>query len=1122
MYQNLLQFWHRTEPSSRLKRWLLTMKLISAILFISILQVKAGVYAQKLSIKGKNMPFEQVIKQIRQQSGYDFFYPLDLLKNSKPLNLNIQEKELKNVLDQVFANQPFTYLLTKENKAIIILERPKSELEKIAASFKKITVSGKVVDENDKPLQGANIRIKGTDRLVSSAADGSFELKGVDENAIVIINYIGYQSKELKASIKLGTIQLTPAVNELDNVVVIGYGTVKKDDLTGSVSSIKISDMNKMNVPNLDVALVGRAPGVHVVAASGAPGAIATIRIRGTSSAVGSNEPLYVIDGIPIESGNGFGNDAYANDSRIRLSPLAAINPLDIERIDILKDASSTAIYGSRGANGVVMVTTKRGKGGSKPNINISYSGSGDRYVDVPKMLDATQYHTVVTTAYANAGIALPANFNPYPNANTDWIDLTTRDALSNNLLLNVNGGTPNGATNYSFSGGLTTRLGAMKSTDFKRQTLKGNLTTKLFDKLTFGTNFNLSINESNGSGTGQFYVNAKYRPDIPLYDPAGRYGAAPDSVNSNPVSRMLQPSIIKSQNILSSFFGELQILNGLWLRSTISLMLEKGTNERYTPSFDVFEIRNGRKGSRTDVSYATNNRIFDNTLSYIKQLGRNYLNIVAGTSFTKTRNESTTLQSTGFQDDYVLNNLGSAASIQTYSSNGGISGLSSYFLRGNYNYAAKYYLTFTGRADHSTKFGPKNRWGYFPSGAVSWRISNEEFLKRINFINDLRIRTSYGRTGSANFSDFQYATFFGTGSFYNNTNGAIANTVPNPNIRWEATSQLDAAVEYNLFGNKLRGSIGYFNKKTKDMILNRSIILETGGSTQFANVGDFLNRGWELEIGSDVVNKKDFAFYTDLNLTRYRSKVLALNGGSYSNLRVGQSMGYFTGYKFLGIFQNQSEIDALNAASPTKLYQASGTRPGDFKFADINGDGIVNTGDIDIIGKSEPDFYGGWNNFVRYKNFELTAFFNFSVGNYLANYANRDLYVFSNNNNNYAQKITEAWRADNTSAILPRVVTNDPNRNARDSDYFIENASFFKLKNLQLAYTLRDNAFLKKILLNNIRAFLSLSEVFVITKYKGIDPEVNAAPANNFSQGIDNNVYPVVRTFTFGLTANF
>lgn len=1122
MYQNLLKIRHGVFDHPVLKRCLLTMKLISLFLLITVIQVRAEVYAQKVTVKGKEMALEQVIKQIRQQTGYDFFYSLDLMRKSKPVSVSIVNKDLGLALTEIFSNQPLTYTLATDNKAIIVKEKERSILDKLSNLFQSINVKGKIVDENNQPLQGASVRVKGTDKVVNTLNTGEFEINGVEENTLLVITFVGYQLKEVKAMANMGTIHLQPAVNDLDNVVVMGYGTVKKDDLTGSVSSIKISDLNKVNVPNLDVALVGRAPGVHVVASSGAPGAVATIRIRGTSSAVGSNEPLYVVDGIPIESGNGFGNDAYANDNRIRLSPLASINPLDIERIDILKDASSTAIYGSRGANGVVIVTTKRGKGGAKPNISFSYSGSEDSYVGTPKMLDATQYHTIVTSAYANAGVALPANFNPYPTANTNWIDLTTRSAVSNNLLLNVNGGTPNGVTTYSFSGGLTTRLGAMNHTDFKRQTLKGNLSTKLFDKLTFGTNFNLGINETNGSSTNQFYLYGKYRPDIPLYDPTGKYGASPDSVSSNPVARLLQPSIIKSQNIMGSFFGELQVLDGLWLRSTISLMLEKGTNERYTPSFDVFEIRNGRKGSRTDVSFSTNNRIFDNTLSYIKQLGKNYLNIVGGTSFTQTRNESTTIQSTGFQDDEVLNNLGSAASIQSYSSNGGISGLSSYFLRGNYNYAAKYYFTFTGRADHSTKFGPDNRWGYFPSGALSWRLSNEEFLKKINFINDLRVRVSYGKTGSANFSDFQYATFFGTGSFYNNTNGAIANTVPNPFIRWEATNQLDAAVEYNLFSNKLRGSIGYFNKKTNDMILNRNIILETGGSTQFANVGDFSNKGWEFEVGSDLVNHKNFAFYTDLNFTRYRSKVISLNGGSYSNLRVGQSMGYFTGYKYLGIFQNQAEIDALNSASPTKLYQAAGTKPGDFKFADINGDGIVNTLDIDVIGKSEPDFYGGWNNFVRYRNLELTAFFNFSVGNYLANYANRDLYIFTTNTNNYSAKILESWSPENTSATLPRVVTNDPNRNARDSDYFIENASFFKLKNLQLAYTIRDKDILRKLLLNNVRTFVSLSEVFVITKYKGINPEVNGAPASNFSQGIDNNAYPVVRTFTFGLTANF
>jgi hypothetical protein len=331
----------------------------------------------------------------------------------------------------------------------------------------------------------------------------------------------------------------------------------------------------------------------------------------------------------------------------------------------------------------------------------------------------------------------------------------------------------------------------------------------------------------------------------------------------------------------------------------------------------------------------------------------------------------------------------------------------------------------------------------------------------------------------------------------------------------------LDIAVDFSVLKNKLYGSLGYFQKITRDMILNRQINLETGGTNQYANMGDFLNKGFEFQIGSEVVNKKDFGFTTDLNITRYRSKVLKLNNGSYLNLQEGQPIGYFTGYKVAGIFQNQSDIDVLNAKSPNGYYQSKNTKPGDFKFVDVNGDGFIGSNDNTVLGKAEPDFFGGWNNIVRYKNFELTAFFNFSVGNSLYNQAKRDLLFFTSITSNYSADLLNTWSTTNTAATLPRNVLNDPNNNRRDSDFFIEKASYFKLKNLQFSYLLRDN-FLRKVYISNVKAYITVSNVFTLTKYSGLDPEVNAAPSNNFSQGIDNNIYPQTRTVTLGLNVNF
>lgn len=1073
---------------------------------------------KKITIRYTYSTLSNALKKLQTNSSVSISFNENDVARFNVDDMNFRETSVEEIVTKLLSN---TNLQFREvNNGIVIFARTTSVVKEKVEKVIRGTVHS---SDDKKPLPGVSVQVRSSYRGVFTNANGEFEIKMPDNKMMLVFSSAGYENKDVIVSDMEGTLHVTLQVDNkaLETVVVIGYGQVNQKDVTGSVSSLKGDELNKVNTAGFDAMLVGRAAGVHAIKTSGAPGAVASIRIRGGTSAIGTNEPLYVIDGIPVEMGDGFGNLAFQDDSRNKLSPLFAINPEDIERIDILKDASGTAIYGSRAANGVVLVTTKKGKKGDKPNITFDVNMSGDRFVQQYQLLNADQYHDVVRRAYGATNTALPTTFIAYPGANTDWVDLTTHTGITNNTYLNINGGSPNGNTLYSFSGGLSKQDGVIKHTDFERQNLKASLETTLFEKLRFGTNINFSLTESNGRGTGQFYLISKYRPDVPVYDNKGKYGASPDSVQSNPVARISQLSKTKNQTILTSFFGELEILKGLVLRSSISATLNKGSNEAYTPSTDVFEIRNGRRGSRNDFTNTSTSRIFDNTITYNQRIKEHALNLMAGASYTQTKNEFTTLSSVNFLDDQVLNNLGSAGSIQTYNSGGSISGLASYFLRTNYNYAGKYYVTFTGRADHSTKFGPANRWGYFPSGALAWRISREDFMSNVGFVNDLKLRVSYGKTGSANFSDFQYATFFKSGSYYFGNNAVAVNTIPNPDIRWETTYQLDIAADFNLFNNKLRGTLGYFEKKTRDMILERQIIRETGGRTQFANLGDFLNKGFELQLGSDVVNTKNFAYIVDVNITRYRSKVLKLNEGSYLNLKEGEPIGYFNGYKTNGIFQTQAEIDALNSKSPTGAYQSTNTRPGDFRFVDVNGDGVVNTADLGVIGKSEPDFYGGFNNIVRYKNLELSLFFNFSVGNSLYNSGLRDLVLFNSNTSNYSTRIYNAWSVDNTGASLPRIVLNDPNRNVRDSDFFIEKASFFKLKNAQVSYLIRNNL-IRRAFLSSIRAYASVSNVFVLTGYNGLDPEVNTAPSNNFSQGMDSNIYPLTRTFTIGLTANF
>lgn len=1101
------------------------MKLTTILMFVSLMQVSAGSVSQTVTLSEKNTPLSEIFKKVQKQTGYNFLFTYEIVEKAGPATIDIKGATLQKALTEILEGKPLTFSIIKNT---VVIKPEQNKLHGLSMITDNpiplsVDISGVVKNEQGVPLSGASVTVKGTSKGTSTNADGSYTLNNVDNNATLIFSMVGYgtQSVQVKSR-SIINITLNIRVDNQDEIVVVGYGSTTRKDLTGAVSSIDGEELNKTPNSLFDASLTGRMTGVQVVKSSGAPGAVASIRIRGGTSAIGNNEPLYVIDGIPVELGDGFGNSAYQDDYRNKIPPIANLNPEDIESISVLKDASSAAIYGSRAANGVVIITTKSGHRSGRPQINLSYHSSFDKFANFKyTMLNATQYHDVVKTAYNNGGSPLPSNYIAYQNANTDWVDLTTHTAQSNDVYLNVSGGSKDGTTLYSLSGGLTKQNGVIRFTDFYRKNLRTSLETLVFKKIRFGTKINYSDNINSGTGTSQLYTIMKYRPDVPLYDSAGNYGASPDSVLSNPYARIKQLSEMHSTGFMFSFFGELELFRGLKLRSTISSNQNNGTNVRYTPSTDVFEIRNGRHGSRNDYGYTSTSTIFDNTLTYNKGFGKNFLNILGGASFTRVTNNYTTISSTNFQDDNILNNLGSAGSIQTYGSGGAISGLTSYFLRGNYNYASKYYATFTGRADHSTKFGPANRWGFFPSGALAWKLSNEDFLKNAKNIDELKLRLSYGKTGSANFSDFQYATFFGSGSFYNNNNGVIANTVPNPDIRWESTYQFDVALDFSLFDKRVYGSIGYFQKTTKDMILNRQIIRETGGTNQYANMGDFLNKGWEFQVSGELVTTKDFTFLTDINITKYKSKVLKLRGGSYLNLTEGEPIGYFDGYQVAGIFKDQSEIDKLNTASPNGYYQSMNTKPGDFKFLDVNGDGFIGQEDIKVIGKSEPDFYGGWNNVFRYKNFDLSLFFNFSVGNSLYNQAKRDLVFFTSNTNNYSTLLLDAWSPDHTNSKLPRVVRNDPNNNRRDSDFFIEDATYFKLKNVQLSY-LFDQKILSKLLITSVRAYATFTNVFTLTGYSGMDPEVNAAPSNNFSQGIDNNIYPQTKTITLGLDIKF
>jgi len=660
--------------------------MLLALLCLQVTAAQAQNYLGKqITIAFSYETVSSCLKKLQTKSGINISYNENEVKKYSVNTLSFKDASITGILDILFKNTTLKYQTMPDGIAVFsqVSEKKEQDPDRI--------ITGVVTSEKEKqPIPGASVLVKGTSRGTSTDADGHFKLKVPADKQLLVFSAIGMTTKEVTITGTEVDVKMTDDAKTLSGVVVVGYGSVKKKDLTGSVASIKPEEMNKLNASNFDVALVGRATGVQVVKSSGAPGAVAAIRIRGGTSAVGTNEPLYVIDGIPIEIGNGYGNEYHVKNASNNISPLASINPEDIESIDILKDASSAAIYGSRAANGVVIITTKRGKGGPKPNITFGINTSFDNFTKNYKVLNADQYHDVVKQAYAATAnpTPLPKTYIAYEGVNTDWRKEAIRTSVSKNVYLNVNGGSNDGKTLYSFSGGVTGQDGVIKFTDFKRYNLRTSLETSLFDRIRIGTHINFSAMENSGSGNGQYYTLIKYRPDVPIYDKNGNYGASPDSVTSNPYARMRQVSVINTQALMTAFYGELELLKGLRFRSSISYNFNKGTNVNYTPSTDVFEIRNGRTGSRKDNISNTTTRIFDNTLTYLNNFGEHNLNLVGGVSYSVLKSTDMLVESTGFPDDEKLNNLGSANSVQRYTSGGTNSGLQSYFLRANYNYA--------------------------------------------------------------------------------------------------------------------------------------------------------------------------------------------------------------------------------------------------------------------------------------------------------------------------------------------------------------------------------------------------------------------------------------------------
>ena len=896
----------------------------------------------------------------------------------------------------------------------------------------------------------------------------------------------------------------------IEEVVVIGYGKAKAKDLTGSVSVINLNKTGNQPVADIGQAIQGRASGVTVIN-SGEPGSNVTFRIRGTGT-IQNNNPLIVVDGMPLNGG------------------LNQINMSDVESINILKDASSTAIYGSRGANGVVMITTKRGAKGGILNFD-TFTGI-QSVSNMIKVLDASQYAQLNNEMLANGGLTPNPEFaNPSSlGAGTNWLAALFNPSILSSYSLSY--GDRSEKSNLYVSTSYFNQKGVVLNTNYDRYIVQINGDTKLKSFLKIGNSVKLQ-HDIKKNGSYDIKGTILSLPTRPIYDTNGNW-AGPGSNPllygdiDNPIGKAtIVENSTKGYNIQGNIYAEAEIIKDLKFKSLGGIETNIWYNRTWSPKYSW-----GVKSQENSYLFEGSNRsitlLWDNTLTYDKTIGKHHINAVIGSSAQNNKYNylSASVQKFASDNTQQIDN-GILQPVQH--GNASEWAIMSYLGRVNYNFANKYYVTATIRRDGSSRFGMDNRWGWFPSAALAWRISNENFLKNSNVINNLKLRLGYGITGNQEIGNYSFSSSYNTYlyNFNNSYVSAVLPTVlPNPNVKWEGQEQYNAGFDLDLFNNRISLIVDGYVKNTNDMLVPMSVPVTSGYSDVYVpsiNAGKIQNKGFEVTLSTKNIIKNDFKWSSDAVFSYNKNNVESINSdtpiitasGGFNSaiglIKAGYPVNVFYGYITDGIFQNQDEVDRHAVQMPGSN-SATSTSPGDIRFKDLNNDGVINDKDRTVIGNPNPKFTFSLNNTFSYKNFDLTIFLQGSYGNDIFN-ANRMYTEAMSIIQNQSTAVLGRWTGEGTSNNIPRAIYGDPNQNSRVSDRYIEDGSYLKIKNINLSYTLPKAVFGQNF--NSVKIFVSAQNLVTWTKYSGFDPEV---PVN----GIDNGTYPITRTVSLGLNIGF
>ncbi len=985
------------------------------------------------------------------------------------------------------------------------------------------SISGTVVDTDNEPLIGANIIVKGTGIGTITDIDGKYSLTVPENSDVVVFSYAGFSSIEIVLDGQ-STVDATLSYDAigLEDIVVIGYTPSKKKDITGAVSSVSAEDIANVQLPTLEAALQGRAAGVQVTKNSGKPGGGVDVNIRGRTSISASNQPLYVVDGIPIISGDNldFSQEGIGNSN---VSVISDINPDEIESIEVLKDAGSAAIYGSRAANGVVLITTKKGKKntGTKVTLGTVYGTQV-----LPSQIDVVngpQYIEYITEVFGANIVGTEAN--------TNWQDEIFRSGAMREYRGSISGGDEK--TSFFSSLGFTGEEGIVKNSDFDRFSGRLNLDHIVNDKLSVGMNMGYTKSstrqvQNDNNIYGAVSAAILLPPVVPVFNDDGTYGSAFGL--ENPLAAVTEyDNQIKRGRMVGKVYANYSILEDLSLRASLGVDLVDQQESIYEPRV----LQSSATGRAVEASIKNERLIHEYVLNYNKSIDNHSFLAIAGTSFQEDKINSTYSEATDFPTDDFQGISSGASPVTT---NGGFSGdnLKSYFGSVNYNFDSKYYLTATMRADGSSRF-VNNQWGYFPGISAAWNITEEDFMAD-SFFDLVKLRANWGQTGNNVIGNFSSRQLYGGGANYLDQPGIAPTQLGNPDLKWETTTSTNIGLDLGFMDNRVGVNVDFYVKNTTDLLLNRPIPTTSGFGNVLQNVGEMKNTGVDLTINTLNINRNDFTWETTFTVGYLKNEIVKLVDGNpidagFSNrLQEGESLGSFFGHQTVGIFQNQAEIEA--AAT-----QTTGTAPGDIQFADLGGgagpdgilgtsddlapDGVINDDDRTFIGKALPDFMGGIGNRISYKGIEVNAFFQFATGHQIYN---NNLAFAEGLNSVFAPTVNaweNRWQAEGDVTDIPRLVNGDPNNNRRDSDRFVEDADYIRLKTLTIGYNFPAEH-LEGAGVSNLKVYFSGYNLWTATGYSWYDPEVNTFDGSNTALGTDFLSYPQPRQYTFGINVTF